>query len=150
ALRPISNGILDVDGDGKKEVIAGLFDGLGDNRWHLFVWDAVDGKEKATALDLAPLCTVALEGEGKPRAMLCGRSSTQQYDPPPQLEAWMMRDGTLKQAWVAPGKLKLQGTAPGRTDRTMPLYNAIDVIDPTIVTTADGRPAFVTTDWDGK
>jgi hypothetical protein len=150
ALRPISNGILDVDGDGKKEVIAALFDGIGDNRWHLFVWDAVDGKEKATALDLVPLATVALWGEGKPRAILCARSSTQQYDPPPQLEAWVMRDGALKQAWVAPGKVKLQGTPPKNSERRVCEYNATDLIDPTTITTPDGRLAFVTADWDGK
>lgn len=150
ALRPISNGILDVDGDGKKEVIAGLFDGLGDNRWHLFIRDAVDGKEKANALDLAPLGTVALWGEGKPRAILCARSSTQQFDPPPQLEAWVVRDGALKQVWVAPGKLKPQGTVPHNTERRACESNAIHVIDPTTVTTADGRLAFVTTEWGGQ
>jgi hypothetical protein len=43
SLRPISNSAIDVDGDGKKKVIAGLFDGLDDGRWHLFVWDAATG-----------------------------------------------------------------------------------------------------------
>ena len=71
ALRPISNGIVDVDGDGKPEVIAGLFDGLGDGRWHLYVWNAATGEIKAEGHDLAPLATVALWGPGKPRAILC-------------------------------------------------------------------------------
>ena len=33
-----------MDGDGRLEIVAALFDGLGDQRWHLYVWDADAGK----------------------------------------------------------------------------------------------------------
>ncbi len=145
-LRPISNGIVDVDGDGKKEIIAGLFDGLGDNRWHLFVWDAATGTLKAEGHDLAPLATVALWGPGKPRAILCARSTTIQFDPPPALEAWVLRDGKLRQIWTAPPKTKLKVTVPVSTDRRAIDYNSIKVGDPITAKEPDGRERFLTTD----
>lgn len=151
ALRPISDGILDVDGDGKMEVIAGLFDGLGDNRWHLYVWDAATGAVKAEEPDLAPLATVPLWGDkpGEPRALLCARSSTVQFDPPPQLEAWVLRDGKLQKVWTAPEQTRLHLIPPPRDDRRAFQYNSIEIGDPIVADTDhDGRPEFLTTDWE--
>ncbi|HEY1376357.1 MAG TPA: FG-GAP-like repeat-containing protein [Gemmataceae bacterium] len=146
ALRPISNGVVDVDGDGKAEVIAGLFDGLGDGRWHLFVWDAVTGALKAEGHDLAPLATVALWGPGRPRAILCARSTTVQFDPPPALEAWALREGKLQQIWTAPAGTRLKVTVPSSTDRRAIEFNSIKVGDPVTAVDGDGRESFVTAD----
>lgn len=152
ALRPISNGIVDVDGDGKMEVIAALFDGLGDNRWHLYIWDAATGALKAEEPDLSPLATVPLWGDapGQPRALLCASSSTVQFDPPPTLEAWVLRGGKLQKIWTAPEQTRLQLITPERDDRKAFQYNSMDIGDPiTAETDHDGRPEFLTTDWEG-
>jgi hypothetical protein len=48
-LRPRWDSLQDLDGDGRFEVIANLYNDTGDRQWHLMVWEALSGD---TILDL--------------------------------------------------------------------------------------------------
>jgi outer membrane protein assembly factor BamB len=50
-LRPQTTSVADVDGDGRKELVLGLFNLTGDQRWHTVVLDAFGGWD-ARKLDL--------------------------------------------------------------------------------------------------
>jgi hypothetical protein len=151
SLRPISNCVVDVDGDGKLEVIGGLFDGLGDKRWRLYVWDAVSGALKAETQDVAPLATAAVWGEGKPRALLCARSGTVQFEQPDALEAWVLRNGKLEKLWTAPVNTRLQTTPVPSSERRNANATGLLIGDPvTADCDGDGGAEFVTVNFDGS
>lgn len=42
-LRPNTTSVADVNGDGKKELVLGLFNETGDGRWHTLVFDTMNG-----------------------------------------------------------------------------------------------------------
>jgi hypothetical protein len=42
-IRPGPNPVLDINGDGRKEIIANLFNDTGDGKWHVVAWDALHG-----------------------------------------------------------------------------------------------------------
>jgi hypothetical protein len=145
ALRPASDPVADLDGDGHMELTAALFDGLSDKRWHLFVWDAVTGAQKAEELDLVPLASVPLWGPGKGRALLCVRSPGIQYDPPESYEVWRLQGGKLHQIWSsASAAFRLE---PVESDERCAVYfNALNVKRATTADPdGDGRVAFFTT-----
>ena len=99
--------IADVDGDGRKELVVGVFDGLTDNRWHLFAYDGETGDLKAEVLDLVPLTSVPLRAgtEAQPlrdsggEAVLCTRSTTNSREPGEGYEVWHIRAGHWEQLW---------------------------------------------------
>src|SRR5581483_283262 len=99
ALRIPSDPVMDLEGDGHKEIVSALFDGLTDKRWHMSVVDAATGAEKAQLTDLVPLASVPLWGTNGPRALLCVRSTNLEYDPPETCEAWCLRHGHMEKIW---------------------------------------------------
>ncbi|MBM3500171.1 MAG: hypothetical protein FJX74_16060 [Armatimonadetes bacterium] len=57
-LRPRWDSLQDLDGDGRFEVIANLYNDAGDGRWHLMVWEALTGE---TVADLPGTFLTGLE-----------------------------------------------------------------------------------------
>jgi hypothetical protein len=102
--------IADVDGDGCKELVVGVFDGLVDNHWHLYAYDGATGELKAEALDLVPLASVPIRActEAQPlrdsggETVLCARSTTNAREPGEGYEVWHIREGQWEQLWVSP------------------------------------------------
>ena len=93
--------IADVDGDGRKELIVGVFDGLADNRWHLFAYDGATGELKAEALDLVPLASAPILGDTGGEAVLCTRSTTNAREPGEGYEVWHIRAGQWERLWAS-------------------------------------------------
>lgn len=148
ALRPMCEPIVDLDGDGKMEVVAGLFDGLGDKHWHLYVWDGATGAAKSETLARAPLDSVQLDRKSKTRTMLCSHSMTVQFDPPTPLEAWQDQNGKLTKVWEHGGVRLVQDAAP-ETDTRVTSDTSLQTGFARMITTDDGKPAFETTDIEG-
>lgn len=67
-LRPNTTSVADVDGDGKKELVLGLFGETGDGRWHTLVIDACKGwgKRLADLPDRYFWGCYDLNGDGRP------------------------------------------------------------------------------------
>jgi outer membrane protein assembly factor BamB len=150
SLRPPSDPVADLDGDGRLELTAALFDGLTDKRWHLFVWDAATGTQKAEALDLVPLASVPIGGAGAGRALLCVRSSRIQYDPPESYEVWRLRDGSLEKIWSSTSAaFRLE--AADSDERRALYFSALNVKRAvTSDVDGDGWPEFFTTSQNGS
>jgi outer membrane protein assembly factor BamB len=147
SLQMPSEPITDLAGDGHKEIVTGLFDGLTDKRWHLFVFDAASGAEKAQLPDLVPLASVPIWGTNGPRALLCVRSRNLEYDPPESSEVWRLREGRMEQIWTSKGRFLLHPGGPGEpSDRRFFAYNAVNLQWPTTADVdGDGRLEFFTT-----
>lgn len=67
-LRPNTTSVADVNGDGKKELVLGLFNETGDGRWHTLVFDTMKGYNARLA-DLPDRYFWAcqdLNGDGRP------------------------------------------------------------------------------------
>jgi len=94
-----SEPVLDVDGDGKLEIVASLFDGKVDQRWHLYVWDAATGKQKAEIPDVVPLMCAPLWGEKGGQALLCVRATNINFRSPKTYEVWRLREEQVKKVW---------------------------------------------------
>jgi hypothetical protein len=117
SLRWPTDPVVDLDGDGKLEIVASLFDGLADQRWHVGLWDAATGAPKGDALDLVPMATVFLWGKDRGRALLCYRSRSLNFDPPERLEVWRSQQGRLENLWSAPSASRLfLGTSATTSD----------------------------------
>lgn len=139
-----SDPVVDLEGEGHKQIICGLFDGLTDKRWHLFIFDAATGAEKAQIPDLVPLASVPLWGANGPRALLCARSRLLEYDPPEACEVWRLRQGHMEKLWsLSNARFLLQ---PGlSTDRRAFYFNAVNVQwAVTADVDGDDRPEFFT------
>ena len=54
-LKVYENSIFDYDGDGKTEILYGLFDELDGNKWRTYIIDAISGEEKYRIDDSMPL-----------------------------------------------------------------------------------------------
>jgi outer membrane protein assembly factor BamB len=133
---------VDLDGDGRPEVVAALFDGLADRRWHLKVYEAATGAPRGEALDVVPLATFPLWGKEGGSAMLCARSRSLQADPPEFCEVLRLRGGRFETLWSSPESrflLEAMGSANG--DQAQAATTA-DV-------DGDGRPEFFTTGHEG-
>lgn len=138
SLRWPGEPVVDLDGDGKLEIVAAVFDGQTDKRWHLGIWDAATGRSKLQCLDLVPVATTSLGAPREGAAILCYRSRTINADPPEAYEVWQFRDGKLKSLWSSTGAgflLEPRGSATG--DRAMAARTS-DV-------DGDGRVEFFTT-----
>ncbi len=120
SLRWPGDPVVDLDGDGKLEIVAAVFDGLTDKRWHLGIWDAATGHSKSQSLDLVPVATTPLWSRRSGVAMLCYRSLSINVEPPEAYEVWQFRDGKLTKLWsstAASFLLEPKGSASG--DRAM-------------------------------
>lgn len=75
-LRPQTTSCVDIDGDGKREFVAGLYNVGGDGRWHTVVFDALGGWE-ARKLDLSGRYfwgCYDLDGDGRPEVVTSDES----------------------------------------------------------------------------
>lgn len=99
SLEYLAEPVLDVDGDGKLEIMASLYDGKVDQRWHLYIWDAATGKQKAELLDLVPRKYAPLWGDKGGQALLCVRARDTNFKSPQAYEVWRLREGTAKKVW---------------------------------------------------
>ena len=64
SLRWPGEPVVDLDGDGKPEVVAALFDGLADRRWHLKVYEAATGAPKGEGARRGAAGDLPLVGQG--------------------------------------------------------------------------------------
>ncbi|PWU07981.1 MAG: hypothetical protein C5B50_30440 [Verrucomicrobia bacterium] len=139
-----SDPVVDLEGKGHKQIICGLFDGVTDKRWHLFILDAASGKETVQLPDLVPLASVPLWGTNGPRALLCARSSLLEYEPPESCEVWRLRDGKMEKLLsLEHAQFALE---PGVSSDLRAFYfNAVNVRwAVTSDVDSDGRPEFFT------
>ena len=143
SLRWPGEPVVDLDGDGRPEVVAALFDGRADRRWHLKVYEAASGTPKGEALDVVPLATFPLWGQEGGSALLCARSRSLQADPPESCEVLRLRGGQFETLWSSPESrflLESRGSANG--DQAQAATTA-DV-------DGDGRPEFFTIGHEGS
>ncbi|WP_432990354.1 FG-GAP-like repeat-containing protein [Dactylosporangium sp. CA-233914] len=107
ALRSTVNSVADVDGDGRIEIVCGLFNDTGDNRWHVLVADAVGGID-SPKLDLADRYLRAIQdfdGDGKAE-LLVSVETTQTPGTQATLELYAVgADGTYHRVWSLPGSV---------------------------------------------
>ncbi|MBM3239236.1 PQQ-like beta-propeller repeat protein [Candidatus Poribacteria bacterium] len=135
--------IADVDGDGRKELVVGVFDGLVDNRWHLYAYDGATGELKAEALDLVPLASVSLRDSGGD-IMFCARSTTNVREPGEGYEVWHIRAGQWEQLWVSTDAPFLLTAVPSE-ERLAVGFNGLNVRRAvTADVDGDGRMEFFT------
>jgi hypothetical protein len=154
SLRWPGEPVVDLDGDGRPEIVASVFDGLTDKRWHLGIWDAATGETRHQGLDLVPVETAALGPSGSGVAIFCHRSRTINAEPPEAYEVWQYRDGTPSRIWSSPDAgflLVPGGSASG--DRAMAATTAdVDHDEsPEFLTVgkgADANPRAWGFDWD--
>jgi hypothetical protein len=138
SLRWPGEPVVDLDGDGRPEVVAALFDGQADKRWHLKVYEAASGTPKGEALDVVPLATFPLWGDGGGPALLCARSRSLQADPPESCEVVRLRSGEFETLWSSPeSRFLLETRAAVNGDQAQ----AATIAD----VDGDGRPEFFTT-----
>jgi len=117
--------IVDVDGDGFKELVVGLFDGTTDNRWHLFAYDGATGELKAETLDLVPLASAPIFGDSGGDAMLCARSTSNAREPGEGYEVWHIRAGQWEQLWGSKDESFLLTAVPS-DERLAVGFNALN------------------------
>lgn len=132
--------VADLEGDGHKEVVSALFDGLTDKRWHLSIFDAATGAEKAQMPDLVPIASVPLWGTNGGRALLCVRSANLEFDPPQACEVWRLRHGQLEKLWRLDNArflLQPETLSDHRSDRRSFAFNAMKTRWP-VTADADG------------
>ena len=63
-LRVAPDPVMDIDNDGRREVIRTLYNDTGDGRWHLSFFDAVTGKLKIDFPDEVLAAPIDLDGDG--------------------------------------------------------------------------------------
>ena len=136
--------IADIDGDGDKELIVGVFDGLADNRWHLFAYDGATGELKGEVLDLVPLASVPILGDSDGEAMFCVRSTTNAREPGEGYEVWYLREGQWEQLWASKDEQFLL-TGVSSDERLAVGFNGLNVRRAvTADVDSDGRMEFFT------
>jgi outer membrane protein assembly factor BamB len=143
SLRWPGGPVVDLDGDGRPEIVAALFDTQADRRWRLMVFDAATGESKGEALDVVPLATLALGGEKGGSVLLCARSRSLQADPAESHEIVSFRGGRFETLWSSPrSRFLLESRAQANGDPAQAATaNDVD---------GDGRPEFFTTDRGGS
>lgn len=112
--------VADVDGDGRAEVLACIFNDGGDQRWHLTIHDALNGHVKADLADeylaapldvdgdgVSELLTIATTGGGVPR---CGNIRVLSLAHVQPRVLWQQSDSTW-QMWEPPLPPNVKSTA---------------------------------------
>lgn len=70
ALRPGPTPLVDLDGDGRLELLVNLFNDSGDERWHVTVYDAFDGIIKTDIPDRFASGIADIDGDGVSEVLL--------------------------------------------------------------------------------
>ncbi len=70
ALRPGPTPLVDLDGDGRLELLVNLFNDSGDERWHVTVYDAFDGTIQTDIPDKFASGIADLNGDDLPEVLL--------------------------------------------------------------------------------
>lgn len=102
---------VDVDGDGRTDLVLSMFNSEDDNAWLLRVYDAVSGELKYRAPGEIAVYCGDLDGDG--RAEILANDST---DPTgaviggARLLQW--KEGALRPVWSAPNTRAVEGDAP--------------------------------------
>ena len=75
--RPLTNSLADLDGDGKAEIVVGLFNATGDGRWHTLVIDPRLGPKTPVwdFPDRYPWGAEDVDGDGRPELLLSEEST---------------------------------------------------------------------------
>ena len=140
--------VADLEGDGHKEIVSSLFDGVTDKRWHLSIADAVTGAELAQMTDTVAIATVPLWGTNGARAIFCVHSTNLEFNPPQTCEVWRLRNKRMEKLWASSKPFLTQSTEPGEpSERRFYAYNAVGLQWPvTNDVDGDGRAEFFTSD----
>lgn len=150
SLHVPSDPVTDLVGDGRREIVCGLFDGVTDHRWHLFIFDAATGVVAAEAANLVPIASVPLWGAGGGRALLCVHSSQIEFQPAESCEAWRLRNGRLEKLW-SQSKVQFLLQSRDGDDRHHFAFNAMRPLWAiTNDVDGDGRPEFFTSPDGGR
>jgi outer membrane protein assembly factor BamB len=146
AIHAPSDPVVDLDGDGKMELITSFFEGVTEKRWKLWIWDAATGEQKVELNDLVALASVPVAGNAATngRVLLCARSSKVGYDPAEAYEALQLRQNTLEKVWSATNAAFVMQTVESN-DRRAVYFSAINVqFSRTEDLDDDGRLEFFT------
>ncbi len=136
----------DLDGDGRMEVMAALFDTTADKRWHFKIWDGVTGEQRIDELDLVPIDSVPLWGTNAGRAILCVRSGTLEVKRTGACEAWRWHDAKFEKIWSSPQTPVLLESATSDERRFFAFSAVSNQRAVNADVDGDGRVEFFTTD----
>jgi len=101
--RPVTNSVVDVNGDGKAEIVVGLFNATDDNTWHTLVLDP-RSEPKTPLLDLPGKYLWGAEdvdGDGLPE-LLVSNESARVAGSLATVSIVALSDGEWKEIWSAP------------------------------------------------
>ncbi len=101
--RPVTNSLADLDGDGKAEIVVGLFNATGDGRWHTLVLDPRSGP-KAPLWDLPdkyPWGAEDVDGDGRPELLL-SEESARTAGSLARISVMALVDGSWQEIWSVP------------------------------------------------
>ncbi len=149
-LRPNTTSLADVNGDGRKELVAGAFNLDGDNRWHTIVFDPMTGTRLADLPDRYFWGCYDLDGDGRPE-IITSTEKGRHYSMPATLQAV---DGKTARDIVQLDQASLVfmgGKLPDNSGffavRNTPLYTAGGLLisrgeSESIWRLVDGKPSF--------
>jgi len=107
-LRVYENSIFDYDGDGRTEILYGLFDELDGNKWRTYIVDALSGKEKYRIENSVPLGLLVQENTEK-RFILLADNQPRKISSQLDLRVGVFESGEIKSI--------------GKLDNARALYN---------------------------
>jgi hypothetical protein len=107
-LKVYENSIFDYDGDGKTEILYGLFDELDGNKWRTYIVDALSGEEKYRIDDSMPLGLLIQENTKK-RFLLLADNEPRKISSYIDLRVVTFESGSIKSL--------------GKVSSARPLYN---------------------------
>ena len=125
-LRVPPQPVADIDGDGHDEVLASIYNGAGDDRWHLVAYDALTGAVRTDLVDQQLVGLLDLDRDGVTELLTTESvgATTPQFG---TIAIWSLRSGTPKRLWsmaqsawqtqdeVLPGNIKSSATLGKRT-----------------------------------
>ena len=143
-IRPGPNPVLDIDGDGRLEIVFNFYNEHDDSQWHTVALDALTGD---TVLDLERQYlhgTADVDGDGVPELFVSGSRDLLVPTSAP-LSLLRVRDGRTAPLWQSPrGEWVTAPTTLPFTHSTIVARGTDDVVTASL--TPDGRRAFLLRD----
>ncbi len=132
-IRPGPDPVLDLDGDGKKEIIFNYFNESGDERWHVAAYDALTGEKVFDLSETYLIGTADLNGDEKPE-IFCTVTSALYTPESGKLRVLDVEEGRAIVKWEHNGGRWLEASQP------MPLTHSTIVArgDWNLITTPSG------------